>query len=101
MNAIIKKITTNYFKTLQILFDNQVINPDGISFVPMTQIEIAKEINVSKITMYNIFKELKEDGLIESYPSKRGMYIVTEYGKHIINTVNNIKEKEEVNETKN
>lgn len=91
MNEIIEKITTNYFKTLQILFDNQVTSSDGIMFVPMTQMEIAEKINVSKITINNIFKELKEDGLIEAYSSKRGMYIITEQGKHIIKTINTLK----------
>lgn len=58
-----EKLTTNYYKTLEILYDSLVnINNEKIAIV--TQVEISERLGLSKITVNSIFKELREDGLV-------------------------------------
>lgn len=58
-----EKLTTNYYKVLEILYDSLVnINNEKVSIV--TQVEISERLGLSKITINSIFKELREDGLV-------------------------------------
>ena len=58
-----EKLTTNYYKTLEILYDSLVnINNEKIAII--TQVEISERLGLSKITINSIFKELREDGLV-------------------------------------
>lgn len=74
---LIEKVTNNNYIILKVLYDNQVMISDGTVFTPMTQIEIAKKIGLSKITINTLFKELQEIGLIYHYGANRGRYCLT------------------------
>lgn len=59
-----EKLTTNYYKVLELLYDNlTVVNGERVSVI--TQVEISKKMGLSTITINSIFKELKNDGLVE------------------------------------
>lgn len=97
---IINKMTTKYYKTLKFMYDNQVQTREGYFFVPMTQVEIAENVAVSKITMNAIIKNLRESKLLYSSLGKRGRYYLTKKAKiliegidSIINEMNKIDEK--------
>lgn len=61
-----EKLTTNYYKTLEILYDSLVnINNEKIAVI--TQVEISERLGLSKITVNSIFKELREDGLVSPH----------------------------------
>jgi len=92
MKKIIDKITTNYYKTLKVLADHEVKSIDGYTFSPITQIEIAKKLNISKITMNVIFKQLQDDGLVKPFEAKRGMYKLSDNAKFIIKNIEKMNE---------
>ena len=75
---IINRMTTKYYKALKIMYDHKVKKNDGSFFVPMTQVEIADETDVSKITMNAIIKGLKADHLLYSPAGHRGRYYLTD-----------------------
>jgi Mn-dependent DtxR family transcriptional regulator len=59
-----EKLTTNYYKVLELLYDSlTIVNGERVSVI--TQVEISKKMNLSTITINTIFKELKNDGLVE------------------------------------
>ena len=81
---IIEKLTTNRYKVLKIMYDNQIAMTSGPIFTPLTQIEIAKFMGVSKITMNAIFKEMQKDGLIYPYNNSKGRYCLSKEAVTII-----------------
>ena len=87
---LIDKITTNYFKVLSFLYENKIV-VNKKYMIPITQSEVSEEMNINKTTINNIFKELKEDGLITNDERKQGRYYITEKGIEIVKRVNSIK----------
>ena len=92
-NDLIEKLTSNRYKILKLLYENQAKKPDGSTFVAITQIEIANELNVSKMTVNSIFKELQSDGLVNKCGNTRGRYELSEKALMIIEQMNIINEK--------
>ena len=92
-NTLMEKLTSNRYKILKILYENQVKKADGTTFVPVTQIEIADQLNISKITVNSIFKELQADGLVGKIGSVRGRYELSEKAVMIIDQMKKIEEK--------
>lgn len=89
MSSTIEKITTNYYKTLKILFDNHIKTPDG-NLCTVKQTQIAEKLGISKITMNAIFKELQQDSLVIKCENQRGKYILTDSAIFIIENMNRI-----------
>lgn len=87
---LIDKITTNYFKVLSFLYENKIV-VNKKYMIPITQSEVSEEMNINKTTINNIFKELKEDGLITNDERKQGRYYITEKGIEIVKKINSIK----------
>lgn len=82
------KLTTNYYKVLEILYDNIAnINHEQVSII--TQIEIAEQLGLSKITVNSLFKELRDDGLIVSR-NMVGRYYLSEDAIKIVETIKSI-----------
>ena len=87
---LIDKITTNYFKVLSFLYDNKVVI-NKKHMIPITQSEVAINTGINKTTINNIFKELKDDGLLTNDDGKQGRYYITEKGIEIVKRINSIK----------
>lgn len=92
-NTLMEKLTSNRYKILKILYENQVKKADGTTFAPITQVEIAAQLNISKITVNSIFKELQTDGLVGKIGSVRGRYELSEKAVMIIDQMKKIEEK--------
>ena len=92
-NTLMEKLTSNRYKILKILYENQVKKADGTIFAPITQVEIADQLKISKITVNSIFKELQADGLVGKIGSVRGRYELSEKALMIIEQMNIINEK--------
>lgn len=92
-NTLMEKLTSNRYKILKILYENQVKKADGTTFVPVTQIEIADQLNISKITVNSIFKELQSDSLVNKCGNTRGRYELSDKALMIIEQMNIINEK--------
>ncbi|HHD2603304.1 winged helix-turn-helix transcriptional regulator [Clostridium perfringens] len=75
--SLIEKVTNNNYKVLKILYENQVVKKDGTIFTPITQAEIANKLELSKITINIMFKELQESGLVYHCGTNRGRYCLT------------------------
>lgn len=71
------KMTTNYFKILEALCDNQLQVGDAI-YCPLGQNEIATIVGCNRMTVNNALKELKEDGYV--LYNKNKQYSLTEKG---------------------
>ena len=83
-----EKLTTNYYKTLEILYDSLVnINNEKIAVI--TQVEIAEKLGLSKITVNSIFKELREDGLVKPH-KVIGRYRLSDKAIEIVQTMKKI-----------
>lgn len=85
------KLTTEYYKVLEILCENEIINSNGEKFVPITQNEIAKTLNLHKMTVNSIFKELRNDGLITQAEHKKGIYFLSDNAVKIYKSIKKIK----------
>lgn len=77
------KMTTNYYKVLEILYDNLVVI-DGEQVSIMTQVNIAKKTGLTTVTVNSIFKELKEDGLIRQSKKLVRFYCLSEEAVNIV-----------------
>lgn len=90
MENISKKITTNYYKILQILYSLMEQSPNGVYISKVKQTEIAEKLGINKMTVNAIFKELMSDGLVTHYGNKRGVYCLTDTAIDIVKKVNKI-----------
>lgn len=88
--CILDLFLTDYYKILRVLDENQVKINNNEKFVPLTQIEVAELIGVSKITMNNMFKELQKQDFIHPYKGKRGLYYLTKKAQIILKEINRI-----------
>lgn len=87
---ILGLLLTDYYKILRVLYENQVKISNDEEFVPLTQIEVANLIGVSKITMNSMFKELHRYNLIYPYKGKRGRYCLTRNAQTILEEMDKI-----------
>lgn len=76
-NTIKDKLTTDYYRVLEILYKNQTTIGEK-TFSPITQNEIAEELHLHKMTINAIFRELKEDGLVVQEPNRKRTYYLSE-----------------------
>lgn len=84
---ILDLLLTDYYKILRVLYENQVKINNNEKFVPLTQIEIAEIMGVSKITMNSMFKELQRQNLIYRYKGRRGRYCLTDKAQVILEEI--------------
>ena len=87
---ILDLLLTDYYKILQVLHENQVRVNNDEKFVPITQVEVAEIIGVSKITMNSMFKELQSYNLIYPYKGKKGRYCLTDNAQAILEEIDKI-----------
>ena len=74
INPIINELLNDSYKVLKILYDNQVtINNE--TYCPLSQEAISKELGVTRVTIGNIMKRLKDKNLIIVEGSRK--YILT------------------------
>ena len=82
-------ITNDYFKTLSIMYDNQ-ITVDDIVYCPLPQIELANKVGVSRNTMGTIIKKLKNENLICCNEGQTKKYILSERAIEIVKKMKRI-----------
>ena len=92
MKEIIETITNNNYRVLKLLSDNQV-QLDGSTFIPLTQAEIAQKLNLSKVTINNIFKDLQEKKLVYQFEGRNGKYCLTDTARDIVKGIEKLNEK--------
>lgn len=90
INNIFDLLFTDHYKVLKILYENQIKINDKEKFSPLTQIEIAQMIGISKITANSIFKELYNHDLIYQYNGKKGKYCLTSKAQVILKNISKI-----------
>ena len=88
----IKKMTTDYFKVLEILYDNQVTINDE-TFSPITQVEISKMLGLSVITINALFKELKQDEMVLQDGKKARKYILSSEAQEAVQVLKTLENK--------
>ena len=82
------EIFSNYYRVMEILYDNQVTIND-VTFTPMTQEDISKSIKCDRTTITPIIKKLKENGMIVKN-TNRGQYQLTSEAIRIIRAIKRI-----------
>lgn len=87
MESLLDKFTNSTYKVLRQIYDCQMKLPDGTSYIPISQAELARIIGVSTITMNKYFKQFQEDGIITSYGETKGKYQLTDTGVAIIKRI--------------
>lgn len=87
MESLLDKFTSSTYKVLKQIYDCQMKLPDGTSYIPISQAELARIIGVSTITMNKYFKQFQEDGIIKSYGETKGKYQLTDTGIAIIKRI--------------
>lgn len=81
------KMTTSYFKVLEAVYDNQM-QIGNERYCPLGQYEIANILNYNRMTVNNIFKELKADGYILCEKNKQ--YVITPKGRDAVRKAKDI-----------
>ena len=90
INAQLNILVNDYYKVLKILYDNQV-TIKGETYCPLSQEEIAKELGVTRMTISNILKKLKENNLIAIDDARK--YIIKDNATQIVKQIDKIKIK--------
>lgn len=80
-------MTTNLYKTLEVLYDNQLQVGDK-SYCPLGQEDIATILSCNKMTVNTALKKLKETGYIIT--SGRRQYSLTEKGNDTVKRAKSI-----------
>lgn len=80
------KMTTNYYKTLEAIYDNQ-LQVGELKYCPLGQDELATIVQCNRMTVNSALKKLKSEGYVSSLKNKQ--YALTEKG---IDTVEKAKE---------
>lgn len=75
------KMTTNYFKVLEALYDNQLQVGDN-TYCPLGQNEIATIVSCNRMTVNTALKDLKDDGYVIYARNKQ--YFLTQKGIDVI-----------------
>lgn len=81
---------SDYYKVLSILYDNQT-TIGGDTYCPLSQEEMAKELDCTRMTISNILRKLREEGYIE-FDSQR-KYKLNEKSRSIVGKFKNIERK--------
>ena len=84
------KFTTNYYKVLEIFYDNQV-EILGEKCCPISQEDIAKQINCNRMTVCSIIKELVDDGYVLQNEKQRKKYYLSDKAQDLIKKIKKIK----------
>lgn len=87
INTQLDVLVNDCYKVLKILYDNQVTIQNE-KYCPLSQEEIAKELGVTRMTISNILKKLKENNLISIDDARK--YTVKDNAIQIIEQINNI-----------
>lgn len=93
MESLLDKFTSSTYKVLKQIYDCQMKLPDGTSYIPISQAELARIIGVSTITMNKYFKQFQEDGIIKSYGETKGKYQLTDKGIDIVKSMDKLSQK--------
>jgi len=83
-------LINNNFKTLLYLYENKNKN----NCVKITQAEVANDLNLSMMTIYKIFTELKNNNYIIQDKKHVGRYILTKNTIQLIKTLENLEQEE-------
>ncbi len=75
------------------MYANREPLPDRRVYVPMSQGDYWKELDVSNVKRDSIFKQLDEDDLVHLIEGKRGKYILTSKTITIIKETGKIENK--------
>lgn len=92
MNKVIESLTNNNYRVLKLLSDNQVVL-NGVKFTALTQVEIAEQLVLSKVTVNAIMKDLQEKDLVCPFEKRRGRYSLTDKATTIIKYMEKLQEK--------
>ena len=92
MSKVIESLTNNNYRVLKFLSDNQV-ELNGIKFIAITQIEIAQELGLSKVTVNSIMRDLQEKKLVCPFENRRGKYCLSDKAEIIIKSIEQINKK--------
>ena len=93
MSAVIDRMTSEPYKVLRIMYKHREEMEDGTEYVPMSQVELARILDMSVMKMNGIFKLLDKDNLIHLITGKRGKYLLTNRAKTIIEEIERIEAK--------
>ena len=93
MSRLIDRMTSEPYKVLKILYDHKVQMPGDMEYVPLSQIEMARMLDMSKMKMNSIFQQLDKDDLVHLMEGKRGKYILTDKAITIIKEISKIENK--------
>lgn len=93
MDSTLDMLTNTSYKTLKKMYQCQVLLPDGSSFVPTSQSDLAKILQVNVMTMNKIFKQFIDEGLVAPLEGKRGKYALTIKARIIIEGIDGIEEE--------
>lgn len=78
----VSEFTNDNFRILAYMYD--IMN--GQHLVKVTQQEVGEELNLSRVTVNRIFKQLKQKGYIVQDTSKVGRYYVATEGIAVVET---------------
>lgn len=73
----------DYYKVLSFLYDNQIQVKEE-KYVILSQQELADIVQFSKMKTNGILKELRKNGFIDNFESKRRKYVITDIGYKVI-----------------
>ena len=93
MSRLIDRMTSEHYKVLKSLYDHKVQMPGDMEYVPLSQIEMARMLDMSKMKMNSIFQQLDKDDLVHLMEGKRGKYILTDKAITIIKEISKIENK--------
>jgi Mn-dependent DtxR family transcriptional regulator len=70
MDEKLKELVNDSYRVLKVMYDNQV-TIEKTKYCPLSQNDISKEIGVTKMTVCNIIKRLKEKELIDVIDARK------------------------------
>lgn len=83
-------LLNDYYDLLKLMYDNEAIVLDK-KIIPLTQLEIAKSLNYSKMKVNSMFGVLQKEKFIEQ--QMRGKYVLTDKAYIILKTIESINAK--------
>lgn len=86
MNSILEFFSNDRYRILKLLSENQVKVKD-VSYVSLSQQEIADMAHFSKLKTNKLLNELIDDGYIGLFNGKRGKYMLTEKGLKVLRII--------------
>lgn len=84
---MIELFVNDNYRILKFLYDNQIVILNK-KVIPLTQIEIANELNFSKMKVNAVFLTMQEQELIKR--EGKGKYSLTEKAEHVVNCIEQI-----------